>query len=480
MKIHVIVRYVGMVLLLNAAFMFISAMVSLFNDMDTGFFPLFLSGMLSAILGGFPFIFVSSRDTISKKESYVIVVGSWAVTCISGMLPYILWGGEFSLVNSIFESVSGYTTTGSTILQDVEALPKGLLFWRSCTHLLGGAGIVLFTLAIVPAMGRTKVSLTNIEISSLAKDNYRYRIKKIMHIVLVVYMFLITSQTILLRIAGMDWFDAVNYSFSTIATGGFSTKNLSVAFYNNVWIEMIITFFMVISGFHFGLLFSSISTKQNNIFRSEVARFYLIIVIVVSAAIAVNLWSTNTYNFIDSIRYGTFQLAAVISTTGFATADSNSWPPLAIALLIFFTLTCACAGSTAGGIKSDRLLILFKTFKARILQMQHPNAIVRVKLNNVTVSDEMVNAVLVFVTLYLMTVFVSTIIIAAMGVDLLTSFTASVACMGNVGPGFGQVSSMSNFSMMPDASKITLSIVMLMGRLELFGFLQIFLIKSWK
>lgn len=480
MKGHVVLRYVGMVMLLNAFFMLAAAAVSLFNDLDTGFYPLILSFILTAIMGGFPFIFVTKPEPITNKESYFIMVSAWAMACLTGMLPYILWGGEFDLVNAWYESVSGYTTTGCTILTDVEALPKGLLFWRSCTHMLGGAGIILFVLAVVPTMGKAKVALYNVELSSLAKENYRFRIRKTMRIIMVVYLILITAETLLLRLAGMDWFDSVNHSFSTIATGGFSTHSLSIAYYNNVWIEMIVTFFMIISGIHFGLLFATITTKRNNIFRSEVSRFYIFCIIGASAAITVNLWNTDTYSFTDSIRYGTFQLASVISTTGFATANSGVWPAMSVSVLIFFSMICACAGSTTGGIKSDRLLIMLKTFRTRMLQIQHPNAIVRTKLNGVTLDDSAVSSVFIFVPLYLLVCIISTWILSALGIDLMTSFSASVSCMGNVGVGFGLVSSLSNYSMLPVGAKMVLSLVMLMGRLEIFGFLQIFLMRSWK
>ncbi len=480
MKGHVVLRYVGMVMLLNAFFMLAAACVSLVNDMDTGFYPLMLSFVLTAIMGGFPFIFVTDPEPITTKESYVIVVSAWAMVCLTGMLPYVLWGGEFTLVNAWFESVSGFTTTGSTIVNDVEALPKGLLFWRSCTHLLGGAGIILFVLAIVPTMGRAKVALSNVELSSLAKENYRFRIRKTMRIIMVVYLFLITTETILLAIAGMDWFDAVNHSFSTIATGGFSTRNLNIAYYNNIWIEIIMMVFMAASGIHFGLLFSSITAKRNNIFRSEVSLFYIICLVGASVMIVLNLWSTDTYSFTDSVRYGAFQLVAVSTTSGFATADSGAWPALSVSLLIFFSMICACAGSTTGGIKSDRLLIMLKAFRTRLLQIQHPNAIVRTKLNGVTLDENTVGGVFVFVAMYLVICIVCTWLLSALGIDLMTSFSASVACLGNVGVGFGEVSSLGNFALMPVPAKILLSLVMLMGRLEIFGFIQIFMIRSWR
>lgn len=481
MRAYVVLRYIGTGLLLNAAFMFLSAMVSLVNDLDTGFYPLILSFIFTTIIGIFPFVFVSSEYTIRNKESFAIVIWSWAASCIVGMMPYVLWGGEFSIVNALFESVSGYTTTGSTILRDVEALPKGLLFWRSCTHLIGGAGIVLFSLAMIPLMSKSNVSLSkNAEMSSFAKDNYNYRMQKTIRIVLVVYVVLISAEAILLKFVGMSWFDAVTHSFSTIATGGFSTKNLSIAYYNNIWIEIVTIFFMCMAGLHFGLIFSSLSSKRNNIFRSEVSKFYIFTIIITTIAIAINLWATNTYSVTESVRYSAFQVTSIISTTGFATVDTAAWPPFSILILIFLMIQCACAGSTTGGIKSDRLLLLLKTFKTHILQLQHPNAIVKVKMNNITVSNDIIGSALIFITLYLLIIVVGTLILSAMGIDLMTSFSATASCLGNVGPGFAEVSSLSNYADMPQVAKIVCSLIMLMGRLELFGFLQIFIIKSWK
>ncbi len=480
MRVYVILRYVGTGLLLNAVFMLLSVCVSWYYGKDSGFYPLLLSSIFTAIIGGFPFIFVSSEYSIRNKESFAVMVWSWIAACLVGIFPYLLWGGEFNLINSLFESVSGYTTTGNTILQDVERLPKSLLFWRSCTHLIGGAGIVLFSLAIIPLAGRNASLSKNTELSPLARDNFNYRMQKTIRIVLVVYVVLISLETILLRIVGMNWFDAVNHSFSTIATGGFSTKNLSIAYYNNIWIELVITIFMIISGIHFGLLFSSISSKRNNLFRSEVSRFYLFTIIIASILVTLNLWSTHTYSFYESIRYSIFQVVACISTSGFATADSSIWPPFSILVLLFLMFQCACAGSTTGGLKSDRVLLLFKTFKAHILRLQHPNAIVRIKMNNITIPNDMVYAALIFIALYIVISVIGTLILSSMGIDLMTSFSAITASLGNVGPGFGSVGSLSNYAHLPDTAKVVCSLAMLMGRLELFGFLQIFIIKNWR
>lgn len=481
MKIDVVLRYVGEVILLNAFFMFISALVSLFNGFDTGFYPLFLSFLITTLLGSFPLIFVAADRNLSAKEGYIIVIASWVMSCFAGMLPYVIWGGEFSVVNAWFESTSGFTTTGSTILNDVEALPKSLLFWRAATHWIGGVGVVLFALVILPSIGSTKMTLSSVELSTIAKDNFRYTTKKIVKIIIYVYVGLTFLETISLKIAGMDWFDSVCHSFSTMATGGFSTKNLSIMYYHNVWIEVVIMVFMIAAGLHFGLIYSTIRGKANNMLRSEVVRYYFFSIAVCGILVSANLLTSHLYdNFPDAIRYGLFQVISYNTTTGFASANDAFWPPFSMLLLIFLSIQCASAGSTTGGVKADRVLLFGKAIKARILKLQHPNAVIRIKMSGMPQEDSTVNAAVLLIAFYILTLFISTLVVTLWDYDLLTSFTVSVASLGNVGPGFGKVSNLSNMGFFPDTLKIWLSVVMLFGRLELFGLIHLFLIKSWK
>ncbi len=481
MRLYIVLRYIGLILALNAIFMLLSACVSILNGMDSAFYPLLQSFVLTVILGLFPLIFVPKSQQISNTEGYGIVVGSWLMACLVGMLPYVLWGGEFTLINAWFESVSGFTTTGASILNDVEALPKGLLFWRASTHWLGGVGVVMFVLIVLPSMGSTKMRLSNVELSSMAKDNFRYQTKKILQILLVVYVGLTAAETLLLRIAGMGWFDAVCNSFSTIATGGFCTKNASIAAYNSVSIEIIIMFFMMISGLHFGLIFGTLTGKNNNIFRSEISRYYVLSLLIGGCVIAADLWINGYYpNFWTSLRYGLFETISVSSTTGFATVDTSVWSPLAIILLMLFTIQCACAGSTAGGIKCDRMLLSFKAIKAMIIQRQHPNAIIRVKMNGVIQENHTVNMAVLFIIVYLILVGAGTVIFCAFNIDLETSFGMTISSLANAGSGFGEVGSMDNYHNVPTLAKAINTILMLLGRLEIFGFLQLFLINRWK
>lgn len=481
MKLGVVIRFVGLVMLLNAAFMLISALISLFNGMDTGFYPLLLSFLITAIVGAFPLIFVPNDNNLSNKESYVVVVMAWVMSCLLGMLPYLIWGGEFTFTNAWFESTSGFTTTGATILSDVEALPKGLLFWRAATHWIGGVGVVLFAIVILPSMGRMKMTLSSAEMSMMAKDNFRYTTKKILQIIIFVYVGLTLCETLVLMVVGMDWFDALTNSFSTVATGGFSTKNLSIMYYHSVTIEMVITFFMLVSGIHMGLIYATLRGKHNNLFRSEVARFYVLSLLVSTLIVSASLLLNHNYtNVWEALRYGVFQVVSYTTTTGFASTDNALWPPLAMIVMIYCTVQCAMAGSSAGGVKADRVLLILKAIKARVLKLQHPNAVIRIKQNGVTQEDGVVNAAILLVMIYLLTALVGTVLLTAMNLDLLTSFTATIASLSNVGPGFGKVSNLASFGPLPEAAKWLLSLLMLFGRLEFFGFIHIFMLRSWK
>lgn len=475
-----IFKYIGAVLLLDSAFMLLSAVISWANGMDSGFTPLMMSFVLTFILGAFPLIFVRRREQINAKEGYCIVTGAWLLSSLVGTFPYLLYGGEFDFINAWFESVSGFTTTGSTILTDVEALPRGMLFWRASTHFIGGIGVVMFALTILPALGRTKNTLYNVELSALAKDNFRFQTKKIIRVIIIVYMGLTLSSTVLLKLAGMDWFDSITHSFAAISTGGFSTKSISIAAYDNIWIEIILTVFCFLSGIHFGLIYTTFTGSRNNIFRSELVRYYFLFTFIGSLVIALSLWTSGTYGTLaESLRHGIFQGVTIITSTGFATADTNTWTPLAITILLIFIIQGACAGSTTGGLKCDRVLLSLKVLRNRIRQQQHPNAVMRVKLDGVTQEESGINLAILYIVVFLFFIILGTLVNTACGVDFITSLTASATCMGNCGPGFGDVGSMDSFAYLPDFSKFTCSALMLFGRLEIFGLIQLFIIKWW-
>ena len=480
MRFSVILRYVGAVMLCLAALMVVSAGISYASN-DSGFYPLLLSALLTLLLGIFPMIFVPKAENITTKEGFMIVVGSWLLSCVVGMFPYLIWGGEFSFLNAWFESVSGFTTTGASILKDVEALPQGLLFWRSATCWIGGVGVVMFALLILPSLGTNKMALSGIELSSLARDNYRYRTQKIVKILLFIYIGLTIITTISLKFAGMRWFDALNHSMSACATGGFSTKNTSVGFFDSSAIEWILIAVMFLSSLHFGLIYSTMTRQANNIFRSEVVRVYAAIIVLATLCIGVSLYTTGAYTDLStSLQQSGFQVVSIISTTGFATADTNLWTPFAIVILIILSIICGCAGSTSGGVKVDRVLLYFKVLVARLRGQQHPDAIIRIRLDGMMQEERQLNAVTLFIATYFVLILFGTLTSTLCGVDLLTSFSSSVSFIGNVGPGFGEVGSLNNYAEMPSFLKFQGTILMLMGRLEIFGFIQFMFIRMWR
>ena len=481
MRFHVVIRYIGMVLQFIAAFMLLSAVVSMVNDYDSAFHPLLLSSFLTSLLGFFPLIFAEKADDIKIKEGYAIVVGSWLVACIVGTFPYLIWGGEFTAINAWFESVSGFTTTGSSILNDIEFLPKGMLFWRSASAWIGGVGVVMFALVILPSMGRSRHMLSNVEMSSIAKDNFHHRSRVIIRILTLVYVGLTALTTLALKFAGMTWFDATTQAMSACATCGFSTKNLSVGFWDSPLIEAILIVAMTLSAIHFGILYASMTGRRNNIFRSEVVRTFIGMMTIISVVMSFSLLSEGIYNsWGESLRHSAFQVVSVTTTSGFATADTNTWTPLAIMLLIISSVVCGCAGSTSGGMKVDRMLIASKIIRNRMKVQLHPNAVIRTKVDGMVQDEGVQSLVMTFIVAYIMTVLLGTIVYTIFGLDLVTSLTASIACVSNVGPGFGEVGSMDNFSALPALLKFNSTLLMLIGRLEIFGFIQLLFIRSWR
>ena len=451
------------------------------NGYDSAFSPLLLSSFMTSLLGIFPLFFVKKVDEITTKEGYAIVVGSWLVACIVGMFPYLIWGGEFTVVNAWFESVSGFTTTGASILNDIEFLPRGLLFWRSSSAWIGGIGVVMFALVILPSMGKSRHMLSNVEMSTIARDNFHYRSKVIFRLLVTIYVGLTVITTIALKYSGMTWFDAVNHAMTSCGTCGFSTKNSSVAFWDSGLIEGIMMAAMTISAIHFGVLYATLTGKRNNIFRSEVVRTFIIMMLVISVVIAISLVSANIYDtFGEAMRHASFQVVSISTTSGFATTDTNLWTPLAMVLLIFCSVICGCAGSTSGGMKVDRLLIASKVIRNRMKIQLHPNAIIRTKMGGMVQEESTQNLVMTFIVSYIMLTLIGTIIYTMFGCDLITGFTASISCLSNVGPGFGEIGSMSNFSQLPAVLKICSTLLMLIGRLEIFGFIQLLFIRSWR
>ncbi|MDR3189563.1 MAG: TrkH family potassium uptake protein [Prevotellaceae bacterium] len=479
MRLAVVARYVGLALLLNAIFLCISAGVS-FIYHDAAFTPLLLSAVTTFIVGIFPFIFVPPEIAINTREGYLIVVLGWCVSCLFGMLPYILYGDAFSVSNAWFESVSGYTTTGASILKDIEALPHGLLFWRSATHWIGGVGVVVFTLLVLPSVGSAKLRLSRTQ-ASVKHEDANYNTQKIVRVILGVYMGLTVTLAALLWVAGMSLFDAVNHAFSTVATGGFSTRNASIMHYNSPLIEAILMVFMVISSINFGLLYVSIIKRFTPLFNSPVVRYFVSSVAVGILLTTVSLINSGNYSsWLQAFREAAFQVTSIASTTGFAIGSNATWPTFAVALSFFFMLQCGCAGSTSGGVKADRVLIFYKAFVANIRKMLHPNAIVSVRLKGISMDESVVSSASLFIVLYMLIAFIVMLLILLTGLDLMTSFSAAVASLGNVGPGYGEIYSLGNYSEFSVFAKIVCTIAMLVGRLEIYGVLMLFYYRYWR
>ena len=312
-RTRVVIKYLGYILLFNALFLFISATISFFNG-ENSLNALLFSAVLTTILGSFPQIFVEKIEEISFHEGLAISVLGWIITCFVGMIPFYIWGGEFTFTNALFESVSGYTTTGASILNDVEALPKGLLFWRISTSFIGGVGIILFVLLVLPQKKGVQSSFYRSEVSDLSKMSFRIRSRHIIRIITTVYISLIIVETILLKMLGMSFFDAICHSFSTIATSGYSTKNMSVAAFQNPWIEIVIMFFMLISSLHFGLIFLTITKQKQNIFTSRPVRLYVIVMFIGIILITLQLTHEELFGFWESLRYASFQVISLAST----------------------------------------------------------------------------------------------------------------------------------------------------------------------
>lgn len=475
MSVKAIIKYIGYALLFSAFFLSVSAGISYFNN-ETSTTPLLVAALACAFAGILPQVFIKKVLEISFHEGIAITVFGWLVTCLFGAVPYFMWGEEFSVADAIFESVSGYTTTGATILQDVEALTKGLLFWRSSTHFLGGIGVILFVLLIMPDAKGVQTSIYKSEVSNLSLMSFRMRSRRIVQVIALVYITLNAILTILLWLQGMTFFDAICHSFATIATGGFSTKNLSIAHYNSVGIEVTITIFMYLSSLHFGMLFLTIMGNKTNIFKSKVVRAFTAILFIGITLIAFNLVSENGYSLAEAYRHASFQVISVASTTGFATANTDVWPMFSKILILYFMLQCAMVGSTGGGIKFDRIYLYFVSLNRQMKQLLHPKGIYIAKMDGNIITKELEYQSMVYIILYIIVLFVVTLLLSAMQVDGMTALSISISTIGNVGPGFNEINSLGNYSQLPSLAKYLLSANMLIGRLEIMNVFTLFII----
>ena len=474
MNIKAISHNVGMALLVSALFMFMSIIVSLIYGMDSGFTPLLISFVITLLVGAFPFIFVRKPGTMSLKDGFLTIVLSWLLSFVFGMLPYVMWGGEFTLINAWFESVSGYTTTGSTILQNIEALPHSLLFWRSSTHYIGGLGVVVFLLLVLPGASPFRHKLTNMEMSSLSKEGYRYKSNKVVMIITSVYLGITVVSILSLWAAGMPFFDALNHAFSIAATGGFSTRNLSVGTFNSDLINMIVLVLMAVCAMHFGLIYAVFVTRSFKPMNNTVVKYYFGSIAVCSVIIMFSLLTQGGYESVGKAAMdATFTVVSYMSTAGFAICDNSMWPWMAGVVLLFVSFQCGCSGSTTGGIKVDRILIAFKAIGHEIRHRLHPSEVSHVRLSGHHLSDSSVKAVMMYIVTYVLLTFLSILIVMMCGADATDAVSGVIASIGSVGPGLGDLGSLDNYSAQASVAKFVYSIDMFMGRVEIYPVLVV-------
>ncbi|MDY2794899.1 MAG: TrkH family potassium uptake protein [Peptostreptococcus porci] len=417
---------------------------------------------------------------IFAKDGLIIVGITWIIFSIIGAIPFYVTGSIPSFIDAFFETVSGFTTTGSTILTDIESLSKGILFWRAFTHWIGGMGVLVFVMAIIPLAGRNSMSIMKAEVPGPTVDKLVPKAKQTAKLLYIIYIGLTGLEVALLMIGKMPLYDSVVHAFATAGTGGFSIKSASVGYYQSAYIDWVVTIFMVLFGINFNLFYLAILNKFNRIARSEELRVYLAIIVVSTLLISINVYSM--YNSIsDSLRYSAFQVASIITTTGFMNTDFNLWPQFSKSILLILMIVGACAGSTGGGVKVSRIIIIAKHMRIELKKIIHPRSVSNVKVDGKIVENNVIRSVSGYIMIYFMLILFSFLLISINGFDFETSITSVITCINNVGPGLGSlVGPIGSFSMFSDFSKIVLSIDMLLGRLEIFPILILFSPRIYK
>jgi trk system potassium uptake protein TrkH len=391
------------------------------------------------------------------------------------MIPYALWGGPFTLVNALFESVSGFTTTGATILEDVEALPRSLLFWRSSTHFIGGLGVVVFLLLIIPNSSPVRLRLTNMELSSLSREDYRSRANKTVSIFAWVYLVIFAVAFFSYWAAGMSPFDAVNHAFSVCATGGFSTRNLSVGHFHSTLISVLTIIFMTVASLHFGLLYMAFVSRSLRPLHNPVVRFFLLSLAGGSILAAVSLkFQGVDYTWGRAFLDATFHVVSYTSTSGLAISDNSTWPMLPCFILVIGSLVCGCAGSTTCGLKCDRVIVLFKAIRMQIVKTLSPSSVFDIRFGKRILRDEEVYPQILYIALFFLLIGISSILCVIIGDPHQHGLLGSVACLANVGPSLGEIGSLGNYNAEPVPMKFIFSFDMFLGRVEIYPVLAVF------
>ena len=420
------------------------------------------------------------RMSLTHKEGFLIVTLAWVLASAFGGLPYLFHGCTPTFADAFFETMSGFTTTGSSVISGLDHLPRGILFWRALTHWIGGMGIIVLSIAILPLLGVGGMQLYKAELPSPVKDKLTPRIADTARRLWAVYVIISTAQFILLLLGGMEPFDAICHTFATMATGGFSTHDASVGHFGSLYVEIVITAFMIIAGMNFTLHYQLFTGNPRRFYADEELRFYLLVIVGATALVTINL-RMNVYGSLgEALRYASFQVASIITTTGFATANFDAWPVPSKFVLLILMFIGGSAGSTGGAIKCLRFLLIIKHSAKELYRLMHPHAVVVVKLGKTAVPSDIMAGIRSFFFLYLAIAALGTLVLAFLGLDMLTSFSAVATTLGNVGPGFRLINPMTTFAEIPQLGKWILSFFMLLGRLEIFTVLVLLTPEFWK
>jgi len=482
MKYKLLIRPLAVIAAVTAFFMIIPVGIALYSN-EIASAKAFIYVLSFTIVIASVMIFVSRNwetGKMSTKEGFLLVFAGWIISSFVGALPFFISGAIPSFGDAFFETASGFTTTGATILTSIESIPSSMLFWRSITHWLGGMGIVVLTVAILPVLGVGGLQLLKAEAPGPTVDKITPRIRETAKVLWLIYLGMTVAQTILLRFGGMSYFDALTHTFGTLATGGFSPRNDSVGAYKSAYIDGIITVFMILAGINFTIHYRLLIGKTKNILRNTELITYLSILAVATMVMTINLYEKTYSTISESFRYASFQVASIMTTTGFATADFEKWPAFSQGILFLLMFFGACSGSTGGGIKVIRLVTLFKLALNEMKYLLHPRAVLPLWIDGKVIKKDMVYSIAAFVFLYISMLLLTTLVCASSGIDLTTSFTASLATVGNIGPGFGSIGPTENYAFFADYVKWFLSFAMIVGRLEVYTVLIIFTKSFWK
>lgn len=481
MNYKVILNIIGFLLILTGMLMTLGIPFSIYYGHDD-IFSIIISAAVTVISGIIFWIFSrdADRQQLGKREGYLIVTLGWISMALFGSIPFIVYGAIPDFTDAFFETMSGFTTTGATILTDIESLPAGLLFWRSLTQWLGGMGIIVLSLAILPLLGIGGMQLFSAEVPGITKDKFHPRVKETAKRLWGIYVILTGTEILLLLVGGLNLFDSINHSFTTMATGGFSTKNASTAHFDSAFVQYVFIIFMIFAGMNFTLHYFALHLKFDAFKRNTEFKFYLLFLIGATLLIMFIHRPHHNFNLEESFRQSLFHVTSLVTTTGYVSSDYENWAPFS--RMIFFTLLFigGCAGSTGGGIKFARHFLLLRNGLLELKRLVHPRAVIPVRFNGRSVSPEIISNVQAFFIIYILLFVFGSVLLSLLGLDFFTAAGATATCIGNVGPGMGVVGPIGNFADLPAISKWILSFFMLVGRLELFTVLLLFAPAFWK